>query len=80
MASHPLVFSMVTRTPTAQLSAVLLWLENIFLGLGVLILGLPYHFGKQSLGTLQRPEVRLAGCYVMDSFVHLFGQHHVLIQ
>ena len=63
-----------------QLQGFPVALPVIFLGLGVLILGLPYHFGKQSLGTLQRPEVRLAGCYVMDSFVHLFGQHHVLIQ
>ena len=63
-----------------QLQGLSVALPVIFLGLGVLVLGLPYHFGKQGLGTLQRPDVRLAGCYVMDSFVHLFGQHHVLIQ
>ena len=51
-----------------QLQSLSVSLPVIFLGLGVLILGLPYHFGKQSLGTLQRPEVRLAGCYVMADF------------
>ena len=63
-----------------QLQGLSVALPVVFLGLGVLVLGLPYHFGKQGLGALQRPEVRLAGCYVVDSFVHLFGQHHVLIQ
>ena len=63
-----------------QLQGLSVALPVIFLGLGILVLGLPYHFGKQGLGALQRPEVCLAGCNVMGGVVHLFGEHHILIQ